>query len=584
MRRILILLALCLPASATHYYVSSAGSDSNNGTSTSTPFSHAPGMSGCGANCTTALGVLAAGDIVSLRCGDTFRNQRISGLPTVGSPGYTYNSYGPCAGIVRPTPNVSSLPKVTASTALTNGSFTLSGGKTFTYQIALTTNPGGYSAENGVALLFQSSIATVEAAACTFWWSANVYYVHPCDNSNPTSNGKVYETSTAFDALEPKNWMTVDGIDLEFGTGFVIGADHAQHLTIKNSIVRFGPTQAIWTSSNSPLFSDFLLQDSDLSYANDVTFVSGNNITIVGNVFHDAVRCTEIYDVAAQDSQNILIGVNADGTPHGNYYHDCGALQGNPQQGEVNAGVLLGGQSFGSATNFNQGSVRYNLFQNMHGRGIDAMMGGCGASKSDISYNFFINTQAGNASSDAIAIDVSGPCVQVLNNTVLNWVNICIQTEPENGGGAGAELVKNNICLNNTGIPSWFNFASSTATPPINTNNFYWDVTGGAGQSKYSCQTVTKTFTQWQASTCNSSNEQEINPNLTNPTGLNGRLSKSSPAIDAGVNLGTTYQNGLNSHTVFPFGTLNQNSYGTGWDIGAFIFLPGNAWFSAGAQ
>lgn len=74
------------------------------------------------------------------------------------------------------------------------------------------------------------------------------------------------------------------------------------------------------------------------------------------------------------------------------------------------------------------------------------------------------------------------------------------------------------------------------------------------------------------------------NPFLANVSGGNLRISKNSPWIDAGANLGTTYQLGLDSHSVFPFGTANQNSYGSGWDIGAFVFRPGNAWFSSGAQ
>ena len=97
------------------------------------------------------------------------------------------------------------LPKITGSTALVNSRFTLSPGRAFTYQEALTVNPGHYSAENGNPLLFASSIAGVEAVPGSFWWSASVYYVHPSDNSNPSSNGRVYETSTGYDAWTPSH-------------------------------------------------------------------------------------------------------------------------------------------------------------------------------------------------------------------------------------------------------------------------------------------------------------------------------------------------------------------------------------------
>lgn len=62
---------------ATTYYIAANGSDSNNGTSKSTPWLHAPGMKGCSANCaaTTPQG----GDQFILRGGDTWH--------WAGSPG-----------------------------------------------------------------------------------------------------------------------------------------------------------------------------------------------------------------------------------------------------------------------------------------------------------------------------------------------------------------------------------------------------------------------------------------------------------------------------------------------------------------
>ena len=44
--------------------------------------------------------------------------------------------------------------------------------------------------------------------------------------------------------------------------------------------------------------------------------------------------------------------------------------------------------------------------------------------------------------------------------------------------------------------------------------------------------------------------------------------------IDAGVNLGSAYQNGLAAASSWPGGVslLNQNSFGSGWEIGAYVF------------
>ena len=78
MRRTLPLASLILifgfatvPAAfATNYYIAANGSDSNNGTSKTTPWLHAPGMANCASACASANP--AAGDQFFLRGGDTW--------------------------------------------------------------------------------------------------------------------------------------------------------------------------------------------------------------------------------------------------------------------------------------------------------------------------------------------------------------------------------------------------------------------------------------------------------------------------------------------------------------------------------
>lgn len=94
--RFAILLCCALLATAcfaTTYYIASTGSDSNNGTSTSTPWLHAPGMSGCTANC--AAKNPTAGDSFILRGGDTWHfnsAKGTKGLPwTISGTGTSTN-------------------------------------------------------------------------------------------------------------------------------------------------------------------------------------------------------------------------------------------------------------------------------------------------------------------------------------------------------------------------------------------------------------------------------------------------------------------------------------------------------------
>lgn len=67
------ILALSVAASATTYYIDyAAGSDSANGTSTTAPWKHMPGMQGCTANC--AKTAPKAGDKIILKGGVTWPN------------------------------------------------------------------------------------------------------------------------------------------------------------------------------------------------------------------------------------------------------------------------------------------------------------------------------------------------------------------------------------------------------------------------------------------------------------------------------------------------------------------------------
>lgn len=67
---IVFFFMLSSPLYAATYYIAASGSDSNNGTSKSTPWAHPPGLSGCAGNC--ASHVPSAGNNYILKGGDTW--------------------------------------------------------------------------------------------------------------------------------------------------------------------------------------------------------------------------------------------------------------------------------------------------------------------------------------------------------------------------------------------------------------------------------------------------------------------------------------------------------------------------------
>ena len=103
-----LLLLVALPASATTYYVDSvSGSDSNNGTSTGTPWQTIAKINAQSFN---------PGDSILLKCGDVFYNGPLT-VPTSGSNGnpITFGHYGTCGAN----------PIVKGSLPLTTSGFTL---------------------------------------------------------------------------------------------------------------------------------------------------------------------------------------------------------------------------------------------------------------------------------------------------------------------------------------------------------------------------------------------------------------------------------------------------------------------------
>jgi hypothetical protein len=146
---------------------------------------------------------------------------------------------------------------------------------------------------------------------------------------------------------------------------------------------------------------------------------------------------------------------------------------------------------------------------------------------------------------------------------------------------------------NNTAYNVYYFFGSRHAENVEIENNLHIDATSpyglclcddGSGPVACINVTIKNNLTSGVAApywnTCQdctlSGNLMNTNPVLLNPTPTTWtdfRLQSISPAINAGLNLGIDHQNGIDpNNTTWPPSTLNQNSYGVGWEIGAFVY------------
>ncbi len=131
-------------------------------------------------------------------------------------------------------------------------------------------------------------------------------------------------------------------------------------------------------------------------------------------------------------------------------------------------------------------------------------------------------------------------------------------------------LVKNNIVYAG-------GYALVDATSETSTAFDYNDYFSASG-TPFSWGGTAYTLSGWQGASSQDAHSFSADPGLVNASALtttgNYSLLAISPAIDAGVNLGATYQNALAATSSWPAGVslLNQNSAGSGWEIGAYVF------------
>lgn len=84
-----------------------------------------------------------------------------------------------------------------------------------TYTLALATDPKTIVCENGAVLTQQGSIAAVEANAGSFYWAGGTLYLHPTGDTNPTTDGKLYEAAARTNCVRALTKDYVQLLDLQ---------------------------------------------------------------------------------------------------------------------------------------------------------------------------------------------------------------------------------------------------------------------------------------------------------------------------------------------------------------------------------
>ena len=186
----------------------------------------------------------------------------------------------------------------------------------------------------------------------------------------------------------------------------------------------------------------------------------------------------------------------------------------------------------------------------------------------------FINLQIyGNLFYDVygrgIAVqDTQGP-VYIYNNTFYRssssgYDHIDVESE------AGTVSIRNNIFYDTYGY--FLNIANASGKS-VDYNCYYNTV--GTGLNRVGSSTYTTS--QWSAyvrATGFDTNGMYSNPYVKSPSTDNFILLSNSPCIDEGMNLGSSYADGIDPDSTWPenVSTLDQNLFGSAWEIGAYVY------------
>jgi parallel beta-helix repeat protein len=534
------------------YYVDNCvviGSDANNGTSTATPW-----LTVNKVNTST----FNPGDSILFESTCTWREQLT--VPSSGSSGspITFGSYGTGAAPI------------------------ISGGDVFSSWITEATiyySPASTQPNQVFRDGTRLTLAASKAALTTgdWWWDSVNLRIYVYDNPS----GHTFEASQRNSAIVGSgvSYVTVTNIQTQEANqfniyfvgspspGLIIGPGVASVNSYNMGIYLTTVTGALITQSTSTYSGANGFEISLGSSSTEDRLTANYNCAVPGNDYCAGLKmngtgtgtgqtnntiqysraCYNGIGQADQQGAGLWMDTMGAGTQI-LYNFTCNNLQAgifddaNPSQT-----VILGNVSVNNGQTTHSPALGYGIWSYIDWQTT--------ALTNKLIYN---NTVVGNADG-GIVVQGAGRANDCENNTVENNIST--------GTTAGPNLYASFGCENAAGYGAGnvytYNDFGSAATSFIE-----W----GAG-AYYS------TYAAWEAATGNCgttgcSHSVQANPLYENTSASQYWLQSGSPAIDVGANLGTTYDLGLLPAGSWPNSVVtgDQNSYGTGWELGAYIF------------
>jgi hypothetical protein len=329
---------------------------------------------------------------------------------------------------------------------------------------------------------------------------------------------------------------------------------------------------AFWFSANDTIISSTAAHNG----RDGISFFATPDMLVEGNTTHDNDQIY-VYGSSSLSAATVAGIKGSDPSPNV-------IVQDNLSYSNGIVGTSMKADGINFDTTGDGDVIRYNNIYSNTGNGIvlDANSG----------QSIYGNVVYGNADSGITAFADAQPAMadmQIYHNTIYGNHNGGITLHgpyPPLAGGCMNNAVINNIVvssINSQNLAAYYGCENSGADGSGNVytfNNF------GSASSKFivwgrnptSGYVYESTYNAWEAAAGNCggtgcSHSVESDPLFTSVSTSNFTLSRYSPAIGAGLNLGQTYEEDLNPASTWPSDVLlnTQSNTGGGWDIGAYI-------------
>jgi parallel beta-helix repeat protein len=399
----------------------------------------------------------------------------------------------------------------------------------------------------------------------TEWcWTSNVLYQHSSSDpdSRYTSPGTEASSKNYGISIDGKSYITIDGLTIKYAnlSGIWVGGV-SSNFTLQNSTLTYNHYNGLWGSDAGEDRSAALISDNTFSYNGGVGILWNHDYTS-GTIQNNTVN-----NNGEDSSQDTRAGIKTFGSNGSGLIIQNNLVHSN----SAGNGIIIDTMGTGMV-------VRYNVLYGNLNHGIFVEK----TSSSSVYYNIVYDNSAADWGADYLieALDESLDANSnlIYNNVSYNSNGSGIRINVGDDAGdtqANNNLIKNNIVIDattanlftsavaaNDSTNSTGNVIDSNCFDAESANFITW------GGTQYS------TYDNFETAYGGTTNSVEVDPDFTNPGSDDFTLQYSSPAYDAGTNLGATYDDCLHPSSSWPSSvtTVDQDLYPR-WEIGAYCIL-----------